>query len=155
MRTDTVVDGTTATHLAWASARYRLTRPAFWIPVLVELALAGVFFAAGHPGWAVLLLVVALLAPTVLVAQTPYLAGGMARRGYRPGTILSVDWDEDSFTITTPDAAGRHRFAAVTGARQFDDAVVMRIRGARVLLLLPADVVPDTVRPRLGLPARP
>ena len=155
MRTETVVGDTAATQLAWASARYRLTRPAFWIPVVVELALAAAFASAGHPAWAVLLVLVALLAPAGLLVQTPSLAAGMARRGYRPGTVLTVDWGEDDFTISTPDGSGTHLYRSVTGARQLGSAVVLRIRGARVLLLLPADVVPEEARPRLGLTARP
>jgi hypothetical protein len=151
VRTETVVDTTTAGRLAWASARYRLTRAAFWIPVVVELALVVVFAAAGHPGWAILLAVVAVLGPVLLVAQTPSLANAMRRRGYRPGTILAVEWGDDTFTVSTPDSAGTHHYAAVTAAREVGGAVVFRIRGARVLLLLPADVVPPEARPRLGL----
>ena len=153
MRTETVIDDTAATQLARASARYRLTRPAFWIPVVVELALAAAFVAAGHRGWAVLLVVVALLGPVVLVAQTPFLAAGLARRAFRPGTVLTVDWDDDTFTVATPDASGTHHYRSVTAAREVRGAVAMRIRGARVLLLLPAEVVPPAARPRLGLPA--
>jgi len=153
MRTETLVGDTAATQLAWASTRYRLTRPAFWIPVVVELALAAAFVAAGHPGWAALLVVVALLGPVVLIAQTPFLAAGLARRAFRPGTVLSVDWGDDTFTVSTPDASGTHHYRSVTGARELRGAVAMRIRGARVLLLLPADVVPPAARPRLRLPA--
>ena len=152
MRTDTVVDTTTATRLAWASARYRLTRPAFWVPVLVELLLAAVFAAARHPLWAALLAVVAVLGPVVLVVQTPSLANAMRRRGYRPGTMLAVDWGPETFTVSTPDAAGTHHYVSVRQAREVEGAVVFRVRGARVLVLLPADVVPAEVRPRLGLP---
>jgi hypothetical protein len=151
VRTETVVDATTATRLARASARYRLTRPAFWIPVLVELALVVVFAAAGRTGWAVLLAVVAVLGPVLLLAQTPSLAKAMRRRGYRPGTTLTVEWGEETFTVATPDSAGTHHYVSVSAAREVASAIVFRIRGARVLLLLPADVVPPEIRPRLGL----
>ncbi len=150
MRSEVPIGADTAARMARASTRYRLGRPAFWAPIAVELALAVVFAAAGHPGWAVLLAVVAVLGPVLLVAQTPSLAAAMRRRGYRPGTTLTVDWEEETFTVAGPDSAGTHHYASVTGARLVGDAVVFRIRGARVLLLLPAEVVPPAVRPRLS-----
>lgn len=151
MRTEVAIGPDTAARMARASTRYRLGRPAFWVPIAVELALAVVFAAAGHPGWGVVLVVVALLGPVLLRLQTPTLARAMARRGYRSGTTMTVDWDDDTFTVSTPDGSGTHHYHSATGARLVDGAVGLRIRGARVLLLLPADVVPDAVRPRLGL----
>jgi len=143
----------TAPALAAASTRYRLTRPAFWVPLAVEAALAAAFAAAGHPVWGVALLAVVLLQPLGLLLQTRSLAGSMARRGYRPGTVLTVDWHDETFTVATPDAVGTHRYQSVIGPRVVGGAVVLRVRGARVLLLLPAEAVPDSVRPRLGLSA--
>jgi hypothetical protein len=151
VRVDYAIGPDTARAMARASTRYRLTRPAFYISVLVELAIAGAFAAAGRPGWALLVVVVALSLPLVLVAQTSTLARAMERRGYRPGTTMSVDWQDEQFVVATPDAAATHPYAAVATARLVQDAVVLRLRGARILILLPAAAVPDAVRPRLGL----
>jgi hypothetical protein len=150
-----VVGDTTASRLGWASTRYRLTRPAFFVPVLAELVLAAMFLAAGHPVGAGLLAAVAVIGPLGLVAQTPSLIGSMQRRGYRPGMRLTVEWDEDTFTVSSGDASGTHHYASVAGAREVQGAVVLRLRGARVQLLLPADVVPPEARPRLRLRGRP
>jgi hypothetical protein len=68
---------------------------------------------------------------------------------------MTVDWGEETFTVATSEASGTHHYVSVSGARDVGDAIVFRIRGARVLLLLPAEVVPDAVRPRLGLGALP
>ena len=153
MRTAYLVQDDTPGQLARAVARYRLQRPAFLVPVLVELALGGVFAAAGHPSWAVLLVVVALLQPILLWRQTGRLAVAMQRRGYRPGTVLEVDWEPERFTVASPDSSASYPYGAVSGAQQVGSSVAMRIRGARVLLVLPVELVPPAARPRLGLPA--
>ena len=141
----------TALRMARAAARYRMARPAFWIPIVVEVALAAVFVAAGHPGWGIFLVVVALLQPLALAVQTQSMARAMFFRGYRPGSVLTVDWEPSGFTVASPDASAQYGYDVVSGAQEVGPAVAMRIRGARVLLVLPTDVVPDTVRPRLGL----
>jgi hypothetical protein len=151
VRVDYRIGEDTARAMARASTWYRLTRPAFYVAVLVELGIAAAFAASGRPGWAVLVVVLALSLPLVLVLQTSSLTRAMQRRGYRPGTTMSVDWQDEQFVVATPDAAATHPYAAVASARVVQEAVVLRMRGARVLIMLPAAAVPDTVRPRLRL----
>jgi hypothetical protein len=151
VRVEYPIGAETARQMARASTWYRLTRPSFSLSVLIELAIAGAFAAAGRPGWALLVVVLALGLPLVLVLQTSSLTRAMQRRGYRAGTTMSVDWQDEQFVVATPDASAAHPYAAVASARSVQDAIVLRLRGARILLLLPAAAVPSTVRPRLGL----
>jgi hypothetical protein len=148
---DYPIGADTARQMARASTWYRLTRPAFYVAFVIELAIAAAFAAAGRPGWAGLVVVLALSVPLALVLQTGSVARAMQRRGYRPGTVMTVDWQDEQFVVTTPDASAAHGYDAVASARLVQDAVVLRLRGARILVMIPAGAVPDAVRPRLGL----
>ena len=152
MRTEYRIGPDTPGRMARAVTRYRARRPAFLVPVVVELLLGVVFAAAGYPGWGAFMAVVALAQPAVLAIQSFTLANAMEHRGYRPGSQLVTDWAPDGFEISTVSGSGRYPYDAVSGTRVYGGAVVMRIRGARVLLVLPAEVVPPAARPRLGLP---
>jgi hypothetical protein len=155
VRTQVAIGPETPVQMARAAARYRMLRPAFWIPVLVELVLGGVFAAAGHPGWAIFLVAVAVLQPVVLAVQAQSMARAMHFRGYRPGTVLAVDWEPAAFTVISAEGSARHQYEVVSGARVVGPAMAMRIRGTRVLLVLPVQLVPEDARPRLGLTPRP
>ncbi len=154
MRTDYAITEATAGELAAASMRYRVTSPSIYVAVLVELVTAGLLAGAGQPWWAAGLAVLALGLPVVLLLQAPSLAQALRRGGYRPGTTMTVDWDDDTFTVTTPDATGTHRYEHVSSARAVGAGVVLRLRGTRALLVLPAGAVPATVGPRLSPKSR-
>lgn len=149
MHVETTVDETTAARLARAAVRDRLVRPPFWIPIVVELAVAAAFVATGHPGWALVVAVVAASLPVVLLTSSRSLTTALRRRAFRPGTVLAVDWAAEEFTVSSGADSTVYRYADVAAARVVGDAVVVRLRRSRVLLLLPAELVPDAVRGRL------
>jgi hypothetical protein len=132
-----------------------LLRPAFLAAVLLEVLCGVLFVAAGQVGWGVFVLAVAVLLPTILLLQTPRLGQAMRHRGYRPGTTMSIDWEPETFTVSTPDSTATHHYVQVARARDVGEAVVLRMRGSRILLVLPAALVPPDVRPRLAAARRP
>jgi hypothetical protein len=150
VRSDYLVDAGTARRMARASVVYRVTSPAIYGAVLLELAIAVGFLASGRPVWGIALAAFAISLPVILWVQAGSLARTMQHRGFRPGTLLSVEWEPETFTVETPDAAVRHRYDHVSSARDVAGAVVLRMRDARILLLLPTQVVPDYARPRLS-----
>jgi hypothetical protein len=151
VRAETAVDDSTALRLARASVRYRLTSPAIYLALLLELGIAFALWAAGRPWWGLAVAACAVTIPVALGLQTASLARTLQRRGYRPGTTMTVDWDDEAFTVTTPTGRGVYRYAAVASARRVGDVVVARIHGVRVLVVLPAEVVPDSARAHLPL----
>jgi hypothetical protein len=155
VRAEYSITAATGPAMARAATAYRLLRPAFLGAVVLEV-LCGVFLlGAGHRGSGIVVLVVAALGPAVLLLQTPRLGRAMQYRGYRPGTTMSIDWEPRSFTLATPDASSTQSYDQVASARAVGRAVVLRMRGSRMLLVVPAELVPGEVRPRFRLGRRP
>ncbi len=150
MRAEYVVDELTARAMARAVYRYRMRQPLFLAIVGLELVFAVAFAATGRYGWAVLFVLLALSLPLLGALQVSRAAGMLRARGFRPGTSIAAEWDDDGFLVMTPEAHSRHRYTEVRDARAMPEAVVIRLRSARILLVLPAALVPPEARARLA-----
>jgi hypothetical protein len=150
VRVEQAIGEDSARRMARASVLYRLSSPAVYGAVVVELALAVAFAVTGRTGAAIALAVLAVALPAILWLTSGSIERALRHRGFRPGTTMVVDWADDGFTVVTPDGSASYRYDHVGSARAIGGAVVLRIAGARVLLLLPAAVVPPEARPRLS-----
>lgn len=144
------VDRGTARAMAKAATLYRLLRPSFLGAIGIEVVLAIAFAAGGRNTWALALLAAALVTVLLLFLQTRTLTRALTARGFRPGTTLTVDWGPETFTVTAPQQSATHYRADVQHFAVHGEAALMRMRGSRLLLVLPAQLVPPEVRPGLG-----
>jgi hypothetical protein len=140
----------TARQMARSIAFYRLTRPTFYGAIGLEVLAAILFAAAGSNTWGLVALVAALVSVGLLFLQVPTLARALTARGFQPGTTLAVDWRPDTFTITAPAHSSTHQRAEVRHFAVQGEAALLRLRAARMLIVLPAQLVPPEVRPGLG-----
>jgi hypothetical protein len=145
-----VVEAGTAQQMAVAVFRYRLTQPAFLAILALELVFAAVFAATGRPVVALVFVLLALSMPLFGWLRLPRLSRMLQARGFRPGASVSTDWDADRFVVTSSAARSVHRYDEVVAVRQFGTVLAIKLRAARALLVLPEQLVPATVRPRLA-----
>jgi hypothetical protein len=146
------VDEGCAHRMARAALLSRIVTPGFLAVLAAELAVGIGLIAVRSVPVGVLFLVVAALFPLAILARTNRLARALAARGFRPGSTMQVEWGADGFVVTTPFAQATHHYRDLRSVVVRAGAVVMRIRGLRALVVLPAELVPDPVRPLLGRP---
>ena len=143
----------TATQVARAAVRYRLTSPAFLlaiglgVAVLILCLVADAAPLAAGVGLGILVITVSPL------LRVPRLAAQLRSRGFRPGTTMSVDYLADEFVVTTPDNRATHRYADVRSVRSMAGVAAIRLSRAGVLLVLPAPLVPAEAAVRLAATA--
>lgn len=149
VRTEFVVAPDTARTVARAVVRYRLTSVSALGPLLI---LAGLVLVTGVGG-VVWLAVAEALAIVVIVAAAfagiPRLTRTLQARGFRPGTTVTVDWADADFTVTTPSGHAVHAYADVRSVRVFGRVVAIRLNPARLLVVLPTELVPGEALRRL------
>jgi hypothetical protein len=132
--------------MARAAVRARLTAPLF-VGYLIVAALVGLLLLATGPvGLGIGVLGVVVLLPLLTFAQVGRTARAFAARGYRPGTTVSADWGPDSFVVTTSLAHATYFYRDIRAVRRTGSAVFFRMRAARLLVLLPSELVPSGVR---------
>lgn len=148
------VQRTTARQMARGATLFRLTRPSFLGAVAIEIVLAIVFAAAGQRLIALALVAAAGVTVLLVFLQTSSLTRALTARGFRPGTTLTVDWGPETFTVTAPMQSATHYRADVRQFAVHGEAALLRMGGSRMLLVLPAQLVPPEVRPGLGEHAR-
>jgi hypothetical protein len=86
-----------------------------------------------------------------LVRARGRLASTLTARGFAPGTQIAADFFTDSWTILTPNGSSRHFYADVDRARLIDGVVLVRIRSARVIVIMPVELVAAGAASALGL----
>ena len=144
-----LVDEGCAHRMARGLAQSRIVTPAFLAILALEIAVGIGLIVVRSLAVGVFFLVVAALFPLAILAQTGRLTRALAARGFRPGTTLQVDWLADRFVVTTGTAQATHHYAAVRSVVTRGGAVLIRMRGMRLVVVLPEAVVPDEVRTRL------
>jgi hypothetical protein len=147
---ETVIGPGLARQAARATAVHQLTRPKP-LGVLVLESVLGLLFLFVGPWWIglVLLLGVVVLVASQLVA-VPKLARQLEANGYAPGSRLGVDYYDDRFDLVTPSAHNSMTYAEINRLRVVGDIAVLRRVGSSALFILPATVVPPSVRPRFA-----
>jgi len=130
--------------------RDRFVRPLTTILLIIELALAVMFFVIG-PIWAgILLLAVAAIGPLVAYATLGKLTTHLAATGFAPGTQLAVDYLPDQFVLSTGGSSNALDYAEIERLRITRSLAVLRRRNQKVLFLLPVEAVPAPARPLFG-----
>ncbi|PZS29199.1 MAG: hypothetical protein DLM58_15870 [Pseudonocardiales bacterium] len=90
-----------------------------------------------------------LVLPGVLLLRRRQLRAAMVARGYRPGSRLSTDFDADGFTVTSSVGSAVHKYADMSFVASAGGMVVLRLRPARLLVVLPAPLLPAECSPAL------
>lgn len=144
-----VVDDRAAARMAAAAVRVAFTQPRMLVVtgiIVVAATVVGAAQAVGGSGLAGAItgFVIGLVLVTLMyVVQRGQLRRAFAARGYRPGSLLRVDYGQDGFTISTPEASARHPYANIAKIAIRDDVVVLvMMPRPRVMFVLPRQLVP-------------
>ncbi len=145
-----VVEPDCPARLAGALVRYRLTRSV--TSVFVVIGVVGLVFAVGAGQG----LAVAVFAAVLVLAGLGFLtqyrgtARLLASGAYRPGTRLAVEWFDDRFVLSAPQASASHAYRDVRSVSERGGFVLLAMRTGRQVLVLPADLVDERGRDLLA-----
>lgn len=143
-----VVQPDTAARMADAATRFAFTRPRTLLTLtLTVAAIVIVGGATKHgPGFVAGAVIAVLLVPLLFLVQRRQVRRALAGRGYRPGSTITTDFDDDGFTVATPTGTARHGYHDIGRVAVYGDAVAMWLRAPRYVVVLPRPLVPDVAR---------
>jgi hypothetical protein len=144
------LDTRSAGLMARAVVRARLTAPGLLTYLGIDLVGAAVFLATGPTWLGVALVAVVILVPLLMALQLGRLSRALAARGFAAGTRLAVDWGADNFVVTTSLAHATYFYRDLRSVKARGGVVIFRLRTARLLVLLPAELVPPAVSSALA-----
>jgi hypothetical protein len=153
LHTDYVVDDACPRRIAVEFTRYRLMRPSFLILTLVEVVLVVLFLAISQWILAVVFVVFILLVTVSSFATVRRTERLLSTRGYRPGSTVAVDYYDDRLVVTTAVAIAPYQYRELRGISERNGIVTVRTVSRNLIILLPAPLVPEQVRPMLAATA--
>jgi hypothetical protein len=154
--TEFVVQDDSAARMASAATKFAFTRPRSM--VTLDLTVLAVILIGGMTqhgrGFVVGAVIGVLLVPFLYLVQRRQVRRALAGRGFRPGTTITTDFDDDGFTVTTPTGSARHAYGDIGRVAVYGDAVAMWLRAPRYVVVLPRQLVADLDRLRAVSAAR-
>lgn len=138
--------------VAAALVRCQVRQPRFWVPLAAMVAVLALLGWArfGGTGAVAAVLFLGVVVAGVIAFRQRKLRPALATYGFRPGSVLTAEFDDAQVSISNEAGAARHSYTDIADARLVGGVVVLRLRDAGLLVALPRELVPDDVRARLA-----